>query len=326
MIVVLGASGYVGGAFVRALEMRGVPYLPVSRQQSDYTNFATLSQLLRDARPDFLINAAGFTGKPNVDACEVAQTETLLGNALLPQTISNVCQAFEIPWGHVSSGCIYSGAFLRHDNTWTVARDLAVPTVRQLIERRPEDVRGFAETDAPNFCWRSPPCSFYSGTKALAEEALAMDPRVFVWRLRIPFHQVSHPRNYLTKLQRYPKVYDNINSLSHLDDTVAACLDLWNLRAPFGVYNVTNPGFVTTRQVVGLIECYVQPRRSFVFWENDLEFYQKAAQAPRSNCILDTSKLLATGVRMRSVEDALADSLQCWQAKSQPLESVCDFS
>jgi hypothetical protein len=33
--------------------------------------------------------------------------------------------------------------------------------------------RGFTETDAPNFSFRSPPCSFYSGTKALGVEAIA---------------------------------------------------------------------------------------------------------------------------------------------------------
>jgi 3,5-epimerase/4-reductase len=58
----------------------------------------------------------------------------------------------------------------------------------------------------------------------------------------------------LSKVQRYAKVYDNVNSISHRADFVKACLDLWELRAPFGIYNVTNPGFVTTRQVVELIE------------------------------------------------------------------------
>ena len=45
-----------------------------------------------------------------------------------------------------------------------------------------------------------------------------------------------------------------------------ACLDLWERRAPFGIYNVTNPGFVTTRQVIGLIEQILKPARTFEFW------------------------------------------------------------
>ena len=70
------------------------------------------------------------------------------------------------------------------------------------------------------------------------------------------------PRNYLSKVQRYEKVYDNVNSISHRGDFVRACLDLWERRAPFGIYNVTNPGFVTTRQVVDLVEKILKPAKT----------------------------------------------------------------
>ena len=41
-----------------------------------------------------------------------------------------------------------------------------------LVESAPEKIHGFTETDAPNFSFRDPPCSFYSGTKALGEEVV----------------------------------------------------------------------------------------------------------------------------------------------------------
>jgi hypothetical protein len=81
----------------------------------------------------------------------------------------------------------------------------------------------------------------------------------YIWRLRIPFDQFDNPRNYLSKLQNYAKVYDNVNSLSHRADFVAACLDCGGGARLFGVYNVTNPGFVTSRQVVEMIK-KSQPR------------------------------------------------------------------
>ncbi len=113
--------------------------------------------------------------------------------------------------------------------------------------------------------------------------------------MRIPFDEFDNPRNYLTKVQRYSKVYDNVNSISHRADFARACLDLWELRAPFGIYNVTNPGFVTTREVITAMERILKPNRRFEFWENDEEFYRVAAKTPRSNCVLDVSKLLAAG-------------------------------
>ena len=316
MILLLGASGYIGQAFAAALTRRGKAFTPLSRREIDYTRFDVLLACLRERKPEFVINAAGYTGKPNVDACETAQADTLQGNTLLPQTIAHACAVSGTPWGHVSSGCVYSGAKIVNDGQARVEPDLTKPELRALAEQHPESVQGFVETDEPNFSFRRPPCSFYSGTKALAEEAITGVGQSYVWRLRIPFDEFDNGRNYLSKVQRYSKVYDNVNSISHRDDFVCACLDLWERRAPFGIYNVTNPGFVTTRQVVGIVERILKPARPFEFWESDEEFYRVAAKTPRSNCVLDVSKLLATGVKVRPVEEALEDSLRKWKKEN----------
>jgi UDP-glucose 4,6-dehydratase len=190
------------------------------------------------------------------------------------------------------------------------------PEVRELWEHKRGIVGGYTESDLPNFSFRNPPCSFYSGTKALAEEAILGLGQTYLWRLRIPFDEFDHPRNYLSKVQCYPKVYNNANSLSHRGDFARACLDLWERRAPFGIYNVTNPGFVTTEQVVGMIQRHLAPSRKFEFWSNDEEFYRLGAKTPRSNCVLDVSKVLATGVKLRSVEEALEDSVRNWRPQA----------
>ena len=312
MILLLGASGYVGSAFARELTRRKWAFHPLSRGEVDYSRFETLLEFLRSNKPSFVLNAAGFTGRPNVDACETAQADTLRGNTLLPITVADACAATGTPWGHVSSGCIYSGAHLVDGGRDVIERDLTQAGVRDLIERLPSAVHGFTEKDEPNFTFRRPPCSFYSGAKALAEEVLQQHSNGFLWRLRMPFDEVDEPKNYITKLLNYPRIYDNFNSLSHLGDFVCACLDQWERRAPFGAYNVTNPGFVSTRQVVGLIQKILKPARAFEFFASDEEFYRLAARAPRCNCVLDVSKLLATGVKLRPVEDALMDALKNW--------------
>lgn len=316
MIVVLGASGYIGEAFVRELQKRGEAFLPISRSELDYANFGELLNFLRERKPAFLINTAGYTGRPNVDACETAKAETLAGNVLLPQTIAQACAVAEIPWGHVSSGCVYTGAKIVEGGKMRVEKDLTRPELRALVEKSPEAIRGFTEEDAPNFSFRSPPCSFYSGAKALAEEAMAGIGKSYRWRLRIPFDEFDNARNYLSKVQRYSKVYDNVNSISHRADFVSACLDLWKRRAPFGTYNITNPGFVTTRGVVELLEKILRTGRRFEFWKNDEEFY-RVAKAPRSNCVLDVSKLLAAGVKIAPVEEALERALRQWTPETK---------
>ncbi|HSU57304.1 MAG TPA: sugar nucleotide-binding protein [Candidatus Dormibacteraeota bacterium] len=317
MIVLLGPTGYIGQSFAQMLRERGKSFTPLSRSQVDYSRFDVLLKFLREQKPEFLINAAGYTGKPNVDACENAKADTLAGNTLLPETIAHACLAANVPWGHVSSGCIYSGAKISENGKMVQEKDLTKPDLRDLPERNPSAIQGFTEEDRPNFSFRDLPVSFYSGTKALAEEAISGLGSSYVWRLRIPFDEIDNARNYLTKIQRYPKVYDNVNSISHRADFVRACLDLWERRAPFGTYNVTNPGFVTTHQVVRMIEQILKPARRFEFWADDAEFYRVAAKTPRSNCVLDVSKLLGAGVKVRPVNEALEDSLKNWKPEQR---------
>lgn len=326
MILLLGATGYIGQAFAAELRRRKKDFVPLSRQDADYTRFNVLLEFLKAKKPAFVINAAGYTGKPNVDACELHKADTLQGNTLFPQTVAQACAAAGIPWGHVSSGCIYSGAKVFENGKIRTEKDFTRPELRALVEKNPSAIRGFVETDTPNFSFRDGPCSFYSGTKALGEEAICgtgvppvaggQDARAtncYIWRLRIPFDEFDNSRNYLSKVQRYAKVYDNVNSISHRADFVKACLDTWELRAPFGIYNVTNPGFVTTKHVVEQIEKILKPARKFEFWASDEEFYKVAAKTPRSNCVMDTTKLLSVGVKIRPVEEALEDSLKNWK-------------
>src|SRR5271154_4689028 len=313
MILLLGATGYIGEAFARELARRKTDFIPLSRKQVDYTRFDLLLEFLKAKKPGFIINAAGYTGKPNVDACELHKADTLQGNTLFPQTVAHACATFGVPWGHVSSGCIYSGAKIIENGKTRAEKDFTKPELRAPVEKSSQAIHGFTETDTPNFSFRDGPCSFYSGTKALGEEAIAGIGQSYVWRLRIPFDEFDNARNYLSKVQRYPKVYDNVNSISHRADYAKACLDLWENRAQFGIYNVTNPGWVTTREVVKMIEQILKPGRKFEFWANDEEFYKVAAKTPRCNCVMDVSKLLSAGVKIRPVHEALEDSLRNWK-------------
>lgn len=287
MIILLGGSGHVGGAFQKHLTGLNIPFEVVSRRAVDYSNSERLVAFLRERRPEFVINAAGFTGRPNVDACEIAKTECLAGNAVLPGIVRAACEAASVPWGHVSSGCIFTGT-------------------------RP-DGSGFHEDDAPNFSFRTNNCSFYSGCKALGEEVLSGADQCFIWRLRIPFSEIDSPRNYISKMMRYDRLLEARNSLSQLDEFAAACFDCWQKRVPFGTYNLTNPGSVSTRDVVDLIRKHGLSSKAFSFFDSEEQFMAKAAKTPRSNCVLDVSKAQAAGIHMTPVHEALEKAMRSWQ-------------
>lgn len=288
MIVLLGGSGFVGTAIHKSLLRQGLAVEVISRRLLDYADEAALTAYLKDRRPEFLINAAGYTGRPNVDACEIHKTACLDGNAVLPGVIRAACERENVPWGHVSSGCIFTGA--RTDGT------------------------GFREQDAPNFTFRQNNCSFYSGCKALGEEILSDAENCFVWRLRIPFNEVDSPRNYISKLMRYDRLLLATNSLSQLDEFADCCVASWIQRVPFGIYNLTNPGSVTTRDVVDLIRKHGLSKKDFQFFDSESQFMQTAATAPRSNCVLDSSKAVAAGLPISPIHKVLDEAMRNWQS------------
>ncbi len=287
MIYLLGGSGYVGHVYQELLQRKGIAFRNLRRADLDYTDADVLRDALKRDRPDFLINAAGYTGKPNVDACEVHKSECLSGNAVLPGTVARACADAGVPWGHISSGCISNGARA--------------------------DGGGFTETDTPNFTFRAGPCSFYSGTKALGEEVLEGQPDVYIWRLRIPFDSADNPRNYLTKLLRYPRLLEATNSISQLHEFAAATLACREKRVPYGIYNVTNPGKVTTREIVEMIRRSGVCPTEFSFFKDEDEFMRLAAKTPRSNCVMNSDKLARAGIRLTEVHEAVEKALREWR-------------
>ena len=291
MVLLLGGSGYVGSAYQTFLNKRKISFRNIKRAEIDYTQRDLLIKLLKEEKPDFLINAAGYTGKPNVDACELHKTECLFGNAVLPGIIQQACETTQTPWGHVSSGCIFTG---------DKGGD-------------PKNPQGFTEQDPPNFSFRQNHCSFYSGSKALGEEILANARQTYIWRLRIPFNEIDNPRNYLTKLMRYDTLFEARNSLSQLDEFVRATWECWEKRVPFGIYNVTNPGSVTTKEVAEKIKKSGVCKKEFKFFTDENDFMTKAAKTPRSNCVLDSSKLKNVGILMSPVNQAIDEALNHWK-------------
>jgi len=284
MITLLGANGYVGQTMTNTLEHHQISFRTISRVDLDYYDAKRLRNFLASIQSKFLINCAGFTGKPNVDACESAKYESLQGNAELPGLIREVCEDLKIPWGQISSGCIYSG--------------------------RRDDRKGWTEEDEPNFSFRSPPCSFYSGTKALGEEVLEGAENCFVWRFRIPFNHESSPRNYLQKLLNYENLLEAENSVSNLQEFCKKCMECFTKDVEPGVYNMTNPGSITTSQVTEWMIKEGLTNKKFKFFNSEEEFMTKTAIAPRSNCVLDTTKAEKAGIGMRPVEEAMIDSIR----------------
>ena len=279
MYIILGKNGYIAEAIIKYLKSRDLPHVAWSRSDVDYTNFAELKYNLYILGEDLhIINCAGYIGKPNVDACELAKADCIEGNILLPAMLAQLCYEKEYNFTQISSGCIYGGY-----------------------------EKDFSEQDPSNFDFQNG--SFYSGTKALAEKVvLQNNANSYIFRLRIPFDEYESPRNYLTKLLSYDTLLDAENSLSHRADFAKYTMNLIEQKVPHGIYNVTNKGSVTTKDVVELIKKHNLSNKDFKFFDN-LESFGKETIAPRSNCVLDTTKI-EQYIKTRTAIEALEEAIQ----------------
>ena len=277
--LILG-GGYVGSAIARVYREYSLPHRLARRAAVDYTDRQSFGDLLAEERPWCVVNAAGYTGRPNVDACEDDKVACYEANVNLPVRLAQACRDRNVVFGHVSSGCIFNGA------------------------------GPFTEYDPPNFGFETG--SFYSGTKALAEQLIrkAHPYGHYIWRPRMPFDGRNDDRNLLNKLAKYEKLVEAENSVTHLRDfaiNVACCLlarsrDGSGYGWDRGTYNMVNPVPVRTSTIVGMMRAVEHcirsalraPAEDFAWWHS-VEEFQQAQRAPRSFCRLATDRLWRVG-------------------------------
>jgi dTDP-4-dehydrorhamnose reductase len=169
---------------------------------------------------DEVINCAGVTGVPNVDACELDPEGTMSGNAVFPILLQRECEKYNVKMSHFSSGCIYTGII--------------------------NDVNA-----EPNFFG-----SIYSISKGISDSYLKTRTKVF--RIRMPFTDIDEPKNYLTKVRNYSnvsKLYNSgLNSLTNHDEAIRVACDLVLENAPIGPYNLVNQGSITMRELAVMMQ------------------------------------------------------------------------
>lgn len=241
----------------------------------DITDKKAVEEELMKYKPKCVINAAGKTGKPNIDWCEDHKMETISSNVTGPLILAELCLKKNIYFVHISSGCIYDGAAPKES--------------------------GFLEEDEPN------PVSFYSWTKVEAEKLLKTFP-VLIMRIRMPFDSEPHQRNLITKLAGYKSIIDVTNSLTSVEDFLDAAKTLIEKRKT-GVFNIVNNGTIGHKDIMSLYQEIVDPSLSYNLIRPEELLSKGLAKTGRSNCILDNSKLVAEGIKMRDVREAIKSAL-----------------
>lgn len=262
-IVITGANGQLGSELNRQL---GNEAIRLSRQDLDITSGADVRRVLRELRPEVVINAAAYT---QVDRAE-EETETCRKvNVEAVDHLARECQKQGSVLVHVSSDYVFDG-YSDHSEPWT-ERDLPRPT------------------------------GAYALSKFDGETAAARCQRHLVVRTCGLYGRVEptgQAKNFVETMLRLSETRDHLNVVndqrctpSSTVDVARAILFLIRIEAN-GLYHVTNAGETTwhgmAEEIFRLsdIEMTVEPISS--------EEYAAAAPRPRYS-VLSTAKYEALG-------------------------------
>ena len=262
-------NGYLGNKFKDFLKNEA------EISSADIGNIEKIRLILKEKNPEIIINCAGRTGRPNIDWCEFDgnKEETMYSNVTGPLVLAKACSENNIFMVHLGSGCIYQG-----DNNG----------------------KGFTEEDLPDL--KNIP-SFYSLTKFISEYMLKQFP-ILQLRIRMPVDSVKSSRNFITKITNYEKVINEENSITVIDDLVKTAIELIN-RKKTGVYNVTNPGSITHKEILDKYKELVDKNFQYIIIDTkDLK-----TKAGRSNCVLNTDKLKKEGLELLNVHKVIENIL-----------------
>lgn len=135
--LIYGRTGWIGGLLGKLCEGQGIEYVYGSGRLE---NRSSLEADIAAVNPTHVFNAAGVTGRPNVDWCESHKVETIRTNVAGTLTLADVCREKGLILINYATGCIFE-----YDSGHPLGSGV-----------------GFKEEDTPNFVG-----SFYSKTKAM---------------------------------------------------------------------------------------------------------------------------------------------------------------
>jgi dTDP-4-dehydrorhamnose reductase len=271
--LIYGRTGWIGGLLGKLCTEQGIDY---EYGAGRLENRAQIEEDIARVKPSHVFNAAGVTGRPNVDWCESHKVDTIRANVVGTLTLADVCKQHNLLLVNYATGCIFE-----YDEDHPLGSGI-----------------GFKEEDTPNFFG-----SYYSRTKAMVEELLKEFDNVCTLRVRMPITgDLTNPRNFITKITRYEKVVNIPNSMTILDELLPISIEMGkrNLR---GIWNFTNPGVVSHNEILDMYKKYVDP--SFTYKNFTLEEQAKVIVAAHSNNELDASKLQNEFPHMLSIKDSL---------------------
>jgi dTDP-4-dehydrorhamnose reductase len=279
--LILG-KGWIGNGLHKFLRQNDCVATIYNRRDIDYFNDTLLQSVLNTLKPTYLINCVGYSGYPNIDACETNKELCWTLNVDFPLRLARVCQANNIKFVNISSGCIFEGHCSLNEE--------------------------------PNNGLFSEESSFYCKTKHACEINLNQF-QVYQFRIRMPFDEHPHYKNIISKVIEYSTLLVKDNSYTYLDDFYHLIRSLVNYHSqiPCGIYNAINPGISNLQIIYNTLLDNCPSLSSNKIKEKKVvnKVSDLNTKAGRSNCVIDVSPEIAD--YFLPIEEALLTSIKTYE-------------
>lgn len=213
-ILITGVNGQVGHAL--SSQLSDLNLVKISRNELDLSNVDAIRNLLRDVKPDIIINPAAFTA---VDKAELEPDLAYAINATAPQVMAEEAAKLGSVLIHFSTDYVFDG----------------------------NQDKPYQESDAVN------PTNVYGKTKLAGEEAIRMAGIPFLI-LRTSWVYGPHGKNFLKTILRLANEKDQLGIVSDQIGAPTSSLSIayalgqllrqWNTAeaSETGIYHFTNAG------------------------------------------------------------------------------------
>ncbi len=245
----------------------------LSRIDCDISNTRQVRSVIREFRPDTIVNCAA---KTNLENCQEDKISAFSSNTAGVLNLLDACSDNNIKLVHISSGCLFDGNSI-------IATESSSPT----------------------------PAVWYTWTKTWADQIIQNFgyDNFLILRPRQLISKIPHATNMITKFSKMSRIpaIDEDNSLTCIED-FKEMIDHLLLQDQTGIFNCCNTGTITPYEIAIKIKETINP--DLVVEKSSYEDLLKTLPNRRVNTVLSCDKLISTGYNPRSAHDALTWCLE----------------
>lgn len=233
--LIYGHQGWIGSYFCKYIQ-ENFPQIELVFPSSRAEDLEGIEKDLDHFKPDRVLSFIGRTSGPGFSTIDYLEQkgklqENVRDNLFSPVALMKLSSDRGIHFTYLGTGCIFS-----YDE--------------------PTD-KPFTEKCKPNFFGSS-----YSTVKGFTDTISRLFDNVLNVRIRMPITSYDCPKNFISKIIRYPQICNTLNSMTVLDDAIPALISEI-IRGRTGTINLVNQGAIDHVTILEMYKKYINPNHTY---------------------------------------------------------------